>query len=96
MRVADGVSALTKDRSLPKAEQLQDSLRRIVGCPKEIWMVKMADRITNLLPPPSTWPPDKIAAYHRDARVIHATLRDANRELAARLDEKIGGYQAYV
>jgi (p)ppGpp synthase/HD superfamily hydrolase len=44
--VACGVQALTKNIKLDKNKQMEDSLRRIKKQPKEIWMVKMADRIT--------------------------------------------------
>lgn len=50
--VADGVRALSKDDRLPKPERMADSLRRIREQPHEIWMAKLADRITNLAPPP--------------------------------------------
>lgn len=38
LSVASGVRALTKDTSLPKHEQMEDSLRRIKEQPLEIWM----------------------------------------------------------
>src|SRR5581483_5697870 len=44
--IAKGVSALTKDSTLPKERQMKDSLARIVLQPKEVWMVKLADRIS--------------------------------------------------
>jgi (p)ppGpp synthase/HD superfamily hydrolase len=53
--VAAGVAALTKDPTLPKAEQMADSLRRIRAQPAEIAAVKLADRTTNLAPPPAHW-----------------------------------------
>lgn len=40
-----GVSALTKNEKLPKAEQMADSLRRIREQPPEIAVVKLADRL---------------------------------------------------
>jgi (p)ppGpp synthase/HD superfamily hydrolase len=55
LRVAQGVLALSKDSAKDKAEQLGDSLKRIVLTSREVWMVKLADRITNLQPPPSHW-----------------------------------------
>src|SRR5262245_9451528 len=51
VQVASGVLALTKDAKLPKAERMADSLRRIREQPREVWMVKLADRITNLQKP---------------------------------------------
>ncbi len=53
--VAAGVLALSKDPALPRSEQMADSLRRIREQPREVWLVKLADRITNLAPPPSYW-----------------------------------------
>jgi len=51
--VANAVLALTKNESLPKEEQMMDSLKRIKKLPYDVWAVKMADRITNLQKPPS-------------------------------------------
>jgi (p)ppGpp synthase/HD superfamily hydrolase len=42
--------ATTERESLPKAERMRDSLARIVRAPREIAMVKLAERITNLEP----------------------------------------------
>jgi (p)ppGpp synthase/HD superfamily hydrolase len=95
--VADGVLALSKDPALPtKAEQMKDSLRRIRRQPKEIWMVKMADRITNLAPPPYYWDEAKIEAYRQEAIVIHDALHTANETLADRLQEKIDQYKRFL
>lgn len=90
--VAAGVLALTKDEALPKDEQMPDSLRRIREQPHEIWMVKLADRIVNMQPPPKHWEPDKVAAYKVEAREILRTLGEASPLLAARLAEKIERY----
>lgn len=55
-QVADGVLALTKNEKLPAKEaRMTDSLKRIRQQPKEVWMVKMADRISNLYAPPYYW-----------------------------------------
>src|SRR4029077_16765972 len=56
--VARGVAALTKDARLPRPEQMPDSLVRIGREAPEVAMVKLADRITNLAPPPSFWKPE--------------------------------------
>jgi (p)ppGpp synthase/HD superfamily hydrolase len=95
--VANGVLALSKDPALPtKAEQMADSLRRIRQQPKEIWMVKMADRITNMEPPPYHWDDAKIEAYRQEAIVIHDVLHTANEALANRLQEKIEQYKHFL
>jgi (p)ppGpp synthase/HD superfamily hydrolase len=95
--VADGVLALTKNTSLPdKTEQMKDSLDRIKLQPKEIWMVKMADRISNLYKAPFYWNKQKIASYTEEAEMIYHSLHPANNELADRLKEKIQTYKKYL
>ena len=90
---ANGVSALSKNSALPKGQQLEDSLHRIWEQPPEVWMVKLADRITNLQPPPAHWSAAKVAAYREEAILIHRTLRDASPVLASRLSQKIDAYR---
>jgi (p)ppGpp synthase/HD superfamily hydrolase len=100
LKAADGVAALTKDDSLGsglldlerKSLQMADSLERIRKQPKEIWMVKMADRITNLQPPPEDWSRDKICSYREEASEIHRSLRSGSNYLASRLERKIDHY----
>lgn len=90
--VADGVLALSKDERLPKDEQIPDSLRRIRDQPRAIWLVKLADRIVNLQPPPKHWQPDRIAAYKAQSHSILAALGEASPFLAKRLAAKIEAY----
>lgn len=95
--IADGVMALSKDPTLlTKTEQMADSLRRIRKQPREIWMVKMADRIANLDPPPHYWDDAKIEAYRQEAIIIYNTLHAANEALANRLQEKIEQYKRFL
>ncbi len=94
--VADGVSALSKEEGLDnKSERMADSLRRIKDQPREIWMVKLADRITNLQPPPHYWETQKIRDYHAEAKGIYEALGEANAVLANRLSAKIEDYRRY-
>ena len=93
--ITAGVQALTKDKSLPRAESMADSLARIKKQPAEIWMVKMADRIANLGPPPGHWGREKAIAYRHEAMRIHAELKDANTYLGHRLESKIAEYLKY-
>lgn len=87
--IADGVLALTKDESLPKDQQMPDSLARIKVQPKEIWCVKLADRIVNLNPPPYDWPHEKTIWYANQADLIYDELSSASPHLASRLKGKI-------
>ncbi len=94
--VADGVSALSKNLSLPKAERMADSLRRIREQPREVWIVKLADRITNLAPPPARWTQAKRTRYRDEARDILAALGSASPYLAGRMESKIEAYAGYL
>jgi (p)ppGpp synthase/HD superfamily hydrolase len=93
--VADGVQALTKDERLPKSTRMDDSLRRIRLQPKAVWVVKLADRVTNLEPPPPGWSLEKRRAYLEEGARILATLRGASPALEARLDAKSRAYEAH-
>ena len=93
--VARGVLALTKNESLPKEQRMRDSLERIRQQPYEIWMVKLADRITNLAPPPHYWRKDKVERYREEAIEIHQMLHEASGYLSQRLVSKIDEYKAY-
>jgi (p)ppGpp synthase/HD superfamily hydrolase len=92
VRVADGVQALSKNPDLEKSHRLTDSLTRIKQQPIEVWMVKLADRITNLQPPPAHWTNEKILRYQAEALEIHDRLQMASPYLGSRLAEKIENY----
>jgi len=99
--VADGVQALTKnnpafqgitDNQTRKRAVMDDCLHRIRLQPKEIWMVKLADRISNLLPPPEHWSDETIHVYKDEALEILNILGSASPYLALRLRHKITRY----
>ena len=92
-RIADAVLALTKDNATP--DPMADSLARIRAQPREVWMVKLGDRITNLAPPPDHWTRDKCRAYREQAIAIADALGAASPMLDARLRARIASYAAY-
>jgi len=94
--VAAGVTALSKDDALPKAERMADSLRRIRTQPHEVWIVKLADRITNLAPPPPHWTVDKKRGYLAEAGEILAALAPASLYLADRLASRMVRYEQWL
>lgn len=99
--VARGVAALTKPgkedgTTLDKERRMADSLQRIRAQPREVWVVKLADRITNLQAPPHYWSRARIRAYQAEARLILEQLGEASSLLAARLQDKIAAYGAYA
>ncbi len=93
--VADGVRALSKDAAVAKPDRMADALRRIRAQPKEIWAVKLADRITNLEPPPPAWTPEKRRRYLAEAKQILDALRGASASLEERFEQKMREYEAY-
>jgi (p)ppGpp synthase/HD superfamily hydrolase len=95
IRFAQSVSALSKNKNLPKAQQMQDSIDRIKEMQKEVWAVKLADRITNLQKPPARWSLKKKKAYQSEAKLILEELGKGNEYLAKRLEAKINEYEAY-
>ena len=96
IEVATAVSALTKNNDLPKEQSMVDSLARIKKMSYEVWAVKLADRITNLQPPPAHWNNEKKIAYREEAKLILNELKDGNDYLAKRLETKIEEYQVYI
>ncbi|MBF7091459.1 bifunctional (p)ppGpp synthetase/guanosine-3',5'-bis(diphosphate) 3'-pyrophosphohydrolase [Flavobacterium sp. ALJ2] len=96
IEIAEGVSALTKNDNLPKEEKMPDSLNRILIQRKEVWAVKLADRITNLQKPPKTWDNLKKRKYKKEAERILEKLKGANQYLENRLQIKIQEYESYI
>lgn len=96
-KVANGVEALTKDKTLAsKQEQMKDSIERLLTQPYEVQMVKLADRITNLGIPPKHWDNEKIKKYQKEAGFILSCLGNSNIYLSKRLEEKIENYNNYI
>ena len=69
---------------------------RIREQPREVWMVKLADRITNLQAPPHYWKPAKIRRYREEAQGIHRALAEACPVLGSRLAHKIEVYKQFL
>ena len=94
--IAKGVLALTKNEELPKEEKMQDALKRIKLMAKEVWAIKLADRITNLQVPPRDWDNSKKVKYLQEAQLILSELREGNKFLAVRLQNMIEEYKNYI
>lgn len=95
LEVAEAVAALTKNERLTKEERMNDCLERIRKLKPEVWAVKLADRITNLQPPPPDWDKEKIEKYYEEAKTIWCELGSANGYLGERIHEQIAYYAAY-
>jgi guanosine-3',5'-bis(diphosphate) 3'-pyrophosphohydrolase len=79
-----------------KEQQMHDSLTRIKKMQSEVWAIKLADRITNLQPPPPHWENGKKINYQEEARKIFSELKNGNEFLARRLEAKIEEYGNYI
>jgi (p)ppGpp synthase/HD superfamily hydrolase len=96
VKIAEAVSALTKNKDLPKEQQMMDCLVRIKKLQPEVSAIKLADRITNLQQPPVHWDREKRIKYQKEARVILSELKEGNSFLANRLESKIEEYGKYI
>lgn len=95
--IASAVQALTKDDQLStKTERMLDSLNRINALPKEVGLVKIADRITNLQTPPPHWSKSKVINYCEEAQLILDSLKNKNTYLEKRLKSKIAEYKQQI
>jgi guanosine-3',5'-bis(diphosphate) 3'-pyrophosphohydrolase len=95
LEVAEAVLALSKNEDLPADDQIPDSLRRIKALRKEVWAVKLADRISNMQKPPGNWTLEKKKHYREIAILINNELKGGNAYLESRLEEKIREYPEY-
>lgn len=95
--IAEAVQALSKNETLQsKREKMMDSLTRINKLAKEVAIVKLADRITNLQTPPRHWNKSKVISYCEEAKLISSTLSDKNEYLNKRLSLKITAYEKAI
>lgn len=94
--ITNAVLALTKNKALPKAQQIQHSLQKISVLPKEVWIVKLADRIANLQQTlflyEGKWTQDYKEYYREESILISQTLGDASSYLQQKLSVLINSY----
>ncbi len=90
--IAKGVLALSKNPKIKYKEQMKDCIERIKQCPKEIAMVKMADRIFNLSGKVSTWSKERTIEYRKEAEYIQNELGYVSHVFSNALLEAIKKY----
>lgn len=95
-QVLFGVKALSKNYDLPKQIQLEDSLNRILIQPIEVQVIKLADRLTNLNPPPKNWSLEKITAYYDSSIMLYEKLKYSDQYLVSKLKNKLNEYRNYT
>jgi hypothetical protein len=92
--VAAGIAALTLDKEKGD-DALRDSLARIKDEPKEVWLVKMADRIANLGRAHDEWTREKCLACAEESQLILDALGEASPRLAKLLSEHIEAWRGW-
>lgn len=90
--VADGVKALSRDETIEKQKQIPACINIIKTQPKEIAIIKMADRLMNVRERASGWTVEKQEAYKKEAWLIHDELSYANKTLAKALAQAANNY----
>ena len=92
-KVAVGVLALSKSKSLAREQAIRDSLARIQQQPHEIWVVKLADRVANLRTQPAHWGSSKRLAYAAEGELILDALGAASPAVAKTLAARIKAWK---
>ncbi len=87
-RVASIVDELTKPKGA-KGRKEDQWLENFINHSGEAKIIKMADRIDNLLEMVDDWTVEKQISYADQAKIILRSCRDVNIELATKLEEII-------
>lgn len=90
--VANGVLALSKNKAVEKKDQMRDCIERIKKQPREVAIVKLADRLFNIRDRVPTWSEQKQLAYKQEAELICKELGYASKSLKKSLIEAIENY----
>lgn len=94
--VGNAISALTKDKSYPKSDPILQSLQKILMLPKEVWVVKLADRIANLQQTiflyNEKWDEIYKEYYRHESILIYKALETSSQYLSQKLSNIITIY----
>lgn len=92
-QVADYVSEVTDDKSLPKDERKRLQVEHAPHLSHGAKQIKLADKISNITDvtnnPPHDWPHERKVAYVDWGENVVAGLRGANADLEKRFDETV-------
>ena len=90
--VADGVLALTRNPQVEYSKQIADCISRIKNQPKEVAIVKLADRMFNMRSRCSYWDKQKQDNYKIEGQMICDELGFACENLKNELQKTIDNY----
>lgn len=92
VKVAKAVLALSRDESVEFDKQIEHSVERIKSQPKEVAIVKMADRLFNIRERYSAWDNQRQNNYKMEAQFICNELGYACKNLKNELQNAIDLY----
>ena len=90
--IADAVKTLSRDERLPFNEQIPDCLNRIKNQPKEVAIVKMADRLYNIRERYNGWTKEHQDMYKKEAQLVCDELGYASINMKKALQLAIDEY----
>ena len=90
--VADGGLALSRDENIAYEKQIPDCVERIKLQPKEVAIVKMADRLFNIRGRATSWTKEKQDRYKIEAQFICDELGYCSQNLKQALQKAIDIY----
>jgi len=91
-KVADGVLALSRNENIPYENQIADCVHRIKIQPKEVAIVKMADRMFNMRERFKYWSVEKQDKYKIEGQMICDELGYASQNMKQALQLTINSY----
>lgn len=84
------VLSIVNELSIPKNESKETYLKNLKNASEEAKIIKLADRIDNLIDIPATsWSKEKQRSYAEQAKIILKTCGSVHEELALRLNLEI-------
>ncbi|MBR6779015.1 MAG: hypothetical protein IKM43_02555 [Clostridia bacterium] len=92
VKVADGVLALSRNEDIQTDQQIKDCIAKIKMQPKEVAIVKMADRMFNIRERYSAWTKEKQDFYKSEAQYICDELGYASQNMKDALQQAINLY----
>lgn len=98
MQMGEWVVAMTDDPALPNSEARKArQLEKLMVAPMEVRLVKLADRLSNLLAgPPRRWTEAKRKAYTTHSLQLVEVVRYANKGLEAAVQDAAAGAQWHL
>lgn len=92
VKIADAVLALSRNEKIEYKKQIPDCIERIKLQPKEVAIVKMADRLFNIRERYAPWSKEKQDAYKIEAQFVCDQLGYACENLRKELQKAIDNY----